>query len=263
MAEIGSTKPSILSQPPPNNLSSTDFRPVDKAFIDTAKDMFSAVSNFMPISSAAKFAVNLGFFTGRVWNEDTRTMKHNETLRPQLLEARSQAEGLEIIGRHNEEHATLGKDVMFNHAETLYDGAKDGVDAFQFLRKTPVLNKVFVATDIGVELCKTASSGKELNDKRVSLRDHEREIARRGGIPTEEQNQKLETLKKDYFESKAKFQSQTLDSTMNSAKSLAKLSPHATAVEISVFVGKGMITGYKNYDPAVGLPKPDFGNQFE
>lgn len=263
MADIGSTKPSILSQPPSTNLSSPDFRPVDKAFIDTAKDMFSAVSNFLPVSSVAKFAVNLGFFTGRVWNEDTRTMKHNETLLPQLRGARSQAEGLEIIGRHNEEHVDLGKDVMFNHAETFYDGAKDSVDAYQVIRKTPVLNKVFVAADIGVEFCKTASSGKELNDKRVSLRDHEREIARRGGVPTEEQNQKLETLKKDYFDAKSKFQSQALDSSMNSVKSLAKLSPHATAVELTMFLSKGMVTGYKNYDPAVGLPKTDFGNQFE
>lgn len=262
MAGIESNRPSPLSQPQVGSSTPTPtFAPVGKGVIDTAKDMFSAASNFMPISNLAKFAVNLGFFGGRIVNEDSRASRHNQTLLPQLGGVTPE-QGREILDRHFEEHRALEKDVMLNKGEAVFDASKDGIDAFQFLRKTPVLNKAVAVVDVGVELTKTITSGIDTGKKHMALRNLEGEIAKQGGVPTQDQNRQLTKLKTEFVESKTKLQSQALDSTMNSAKAIAKLSPHSTVVELSVLFGKGMMTGYANYDPAVGLGRPDLANPF-
>lgn len=248
----------------PQQVSTTipDHRPVGKSVFDVPKDMFSAVSNFAPMSTVSKLVVNLGFFAGRTLNEDSRAMKHNETLLPKLQQAQSHQEGLEIINRHSEEQQALKKDVMLSQVENTFDAVKDGVDALQVLRKTPGLKKAIAVMDVGTEVVKTASSGMEARGKRRTLRQHEQLMARQNGKPPEEMVKKHETLKNEYSEAKAKLQSQAIDSTMNSLKALAKLTPHSDVVELTIFAGKSVRTAYNNYDPAVGLSRPSISDPF-
>lgn len=262
MAGIESNRPSSLSQPQIGGPTPKQtFAPVDKTTIDTAKDMFSIGSIFKPVSNLAKFAVNLGFFGGRIVNEDARVTRHNETLLPKL-QGTTPEQGREVLDRHQSEHRALEKDVMLNKGEAFFDATKDGVDAFQFLRKTPVVNKAVAVLDVGVELTKTITSGIDTGKKHMALRNLEGEIAKQGGVATQEQSRELTTLRTDFLESKTKLKTQAMESTLNSAKALAKASPHSTPVEVAAFLGKGLMTGYANYDPTVPFGQPSIKNPF-